>query len=115
MAIVFSVVNYLFSFSDDYDVDVFAQIHALERMDERNITTAEIQSMMRRSFDIFDEEEGSNFEVMIRSKKEDVSLVFFPIRFKGDKFQIILKTCINKGDAEVTPYMEETTHVYDIE
>ena len=114
MGIIISVVHFLFQFSDDFDVRVLAQTHALERMDERNLTTGEIQSILRKSFLIFDKEEGSNFEIMIRSKKDDVSLVLFPIRFEKDNFRIVLKTIINDGEAWVTPDKEKFTHVYDV-
>jgi hypothetical protein len=111
---IVDVIMKLFVFSDNFDVDVLATVHALERMDQRNITIGEIQLMMRKSFHIFDEEEGSNFEVMIRSKSDDISLIFFPIRFEGEKFRLILKTVINDGEAYVTQFRENVTHVYDI-
>ena len=111
MCIVRLIVK-LFLFSDNFDVDVFTTVHALERMDQRNITIGEIQLMMRKSFHILDEEEGSEFDVMIRSKSDDISLIFFPVRFEGEKFRLILKTVINDGEAYVSH--RKDTHVYDI-
>ena len=113
MCIVRLIVK-LFLFSDNFDVDVFTTVHALERMDQRNITIGEIQLMMRKSFHILDKEEGSEFDVMIRSKSDDISLIFFPVRFEGEKFRLILKTVINDGEAYVTNFRENVTHVYDI-
>ena len=111
---IVDVIISLFVFSDNFDVDVFATVHALESMDQRNITIGEIQLMMRKSFHIFDKEEGSNYEVMIRSKTQGISLIFFPIKFEGENFRAILKTVINDGEAYVSHFRENVTHVYDI-